>query len=412
MARIVVVIAALFVATACASRTAEDSLDTTVATPTSVPSNTTVGDVQATTTTSTETGTSTSLAISVPAEGPTFGDETGVLLLLDDGIDGVTAVDLDRRLAGRSVVEGQRAGDEQYSMVKVGKRLVVGWGEPHSVDLSTRVSTSLGPATIFIPAAEPDRVWMVDYPGGRIGQGDPHVWQVDVVTGEPLTETERIPSDLYPDIGTPGGLALQSDTGISLWDSESNEITPLEGNGPGFSHDVHTDDLAWCRGDCSQLLLTEVDSLTTKSFDPPHGYDMFLTSRFSPDGKVLAALVGRRGGDYVGEALWLLDRDTETISVRPDPTGHAEFLTWAPDGDQLFATSYSYRENRTVVWRYRLSDEEFSSIVLPFGGALSLVVIDNSFSDAYIGELIVDPSQCHAPGSYPSGRTGICTFEY
>jgi hypothetical protein len=34
-----------------------------------------------------------------------------LLLLFDDGIDGVTAVDPDRRLAGRGVIEGQRAGD-------------------------------------------------------------------------------------------------------------------------------------------------------------------------------------------------------------------------------------------------------------------------------------------------------------
>ena len=54
--------------------------------------------------------TSTSLVGSLPSEGPVFGEPTGVLLLFDDGIDGLTAVDLDRRLAGRSVVEGQRAG--------------------------------------------------------------------------------------------------------------------------------------------------------------------------------------------------------------------------------------------------------------------------------------------------------------
>lgn len=328
-----------------------------------------------------------------------------MLLLLDDGLTGLIAVDVDRRLAARTVVEGQRAGDEPYSMIKVGGRLVVGWAEPYSVDLATREGISLGGATVFVPAAEPNRVWMIDYPGGRIGQGDPLVWQVDVVSGEPVSEPTSLPVDLYPAIGIPGGLALQPESGISLWDSETGSFTRLVSNGFGSPHDVHGDDLIWCKDQCTQLVVTDTSNMESETFDPPTGYDMFLTSKVSPDGRTLAALVGRQGREfYQGEAIWLLDRDSKDTSLVSDPETHAEQLAWAPDGDQLFATSYSYRETRTAVWRYQVGDQEFSSVVLPFGGALSLVVVESTLADAYLGDELVDPGEC--PGA------GNCTFEF
>lgn len=400
-----IVVAVLCVGAACAPQGTPEPADTTAAATTV--SSTTTGDAVSTTATTkpTELGPPTTLETSVPAEGPAFGDETGVLLLLDDGIEGLTAVDLDRRRAGRSVVEGQRAGDEPYSMIEVGHRLVVGWAEPYSVDLATRQGLSLGAATIFVPAAEPDRVWMIDYPGGRIGQGDPLVWQVDVVSGEPVSEPTSLPRELYPDIGIPGGLALQTEGGLSLWGGETGRFTHLASNGPGFTHDVHGDDLVWCRDRCTELVVTDTATLEEETFDPPTGYDMFLTSRVSPGGRMLAALVGRQGRDFhEGEAIWLLDRDNREAFVVTDPASHADHLAWAPDGDQVFATSNSYLQTHTAVWRYQVSDQRFSAVVLPFGGALSLVVVESSLADAYFGDELVDPAECT--------RGGNCTFEF
>lgn len=398
--------AVLVVGVACTAPVTGEPVNTSAATTAvSVPSSTTASVAPTTAATnSTESGATTTLAISVPEEGPVFGEETGMLLLLDDGIEGLTAVDLDRRLAARSVVEGQRAGDEPYSMIKVGDRLVVGWAEPYSVDLVTREGISLGGATIFVPAAEPNRVWMIDYPGGRIGQGDPLVWQVDVVSGERVSEPTSLPRELYPAMGIPGGLALQTEGGISLWGGETGSFTHLAANGFGSPHDVHSDDLVWCRDRCTQLVVTDTSNMESETFDPPSGYDMFLTSKVSPDGRTLAALVGRQGREfYEGEAIWLLDRDTNETIVVSDPQTHVEELAWAPDGDQLFATSYSYLQTRTAVWRYKISDQEFSAVVLPFGGAISLVVVESSVADAYVGDELVDPAEC--------SRAGDCTFE-
>jgi hypothetical protein len=355
--------------------------------------------------------TTTTLGVRLPAQGPIFGEETGVLLLLDDGIDGLTAVDPDRRLAGRSVVEGQRAGDEQYSMIRVGDKLVVGWGEPYAVDVATRQGMSLGVATVFAPAAEPGRVWMIDS-GARIGSQEQEVWQVDVSTGEALQDPVPLAAEGGAQTGIQGGLAFQTDTGLNLWKMDTGQTVPLESSGPGFVHDVYGEELIWCSDECVTLSVTNTSTLETQEYEPPGGYQLFsYETRISPSGRYLAALVGLEGS-FEGNGIWILDRDTGDTTLVSDPETYVEYLTWAPDGDQLFATSWSYGQAHTVVWRYRVSDQEFTAVVLPFGGALSPVVVDSSVVDAYFAGEPVEPSLCRTPQGQPSGRSGICTFEY
>ena len=50
------------------------------------------------------------------------------------------------------------------------------------------------------------------------------------------------------------------------------------------------------------------------------------------------------------------------------------------------------------------------SAVLPFGGALSLVVVDDSVIDAYIGDEPTDMSECVTRQGQP--KSGMCTFGY
>jgi hypothetical protein len=355
--------------------------------------------------------TSTSLAARLPAEGPLFGEPTGILLLLDDGIDGLTTVDLDRRLAGRSVVEGQRAGDETYSTIRVGNKLVVGWAEPHAVDILTRQAVSLGHATVFVPAAETNRVWMVDS-GSSIGQRQTEVWQVDVATGQALQEPIPLEAEGGPEIGILNGLALQTEEGMSLWHMQSNEVTALEADGPGFAHDSHGDQLVWCSSDCTELSLTNTSLQDNEHLDLPAPYETVVgRSQISPNGRYLAALLGD-AGEGVGRAIWILDRESGASYLVYDNETAVDFLTWSPDGDQLFATSYSYGGSSTVVWRYQVSDQQFDSVVLPFGGAMTPVAVDDSVAGAYITDETAEASECRAPTMGPSGRTGICTFEF
>lgn len=396
----------LVLAVACSATDIDQGLSAPESEPTTTPTQPSIPSAVAT------ASTMTTLAVSLPAGGPIFGEETGVLLLFDDGIDGVTAVDPDRRLAGRSVVEGQRAEDEPFSMIRIGDKLVVGWSRIHAIDIATREAISLGLATIFVPAAEPDRVWMINYPDGFIGGGDPEVWQVNV-SGEQITEPLTLLEDGYPDMGVLGGLALQTEGGLELWNASSGQITPLEGEGTGFVSDVSAESLLWCIGVCSRLIVTDTIALTSEEFDPPEGYARFIGqrfARFSPDGRYLAAIVGSTDSAS-GEAVWILDLESGDSTVILEPNTSVDFLAWAPDGDQLFASSNSYSQALTVVWRYRLSDPGFTAVVLPFGGAMTPVVVDVAVAVAYIGDEL-SPDLCPAPQGQPSGRTDICSFKF
>ena len=355
----------------------------------------------------------TSLPPVLPSEGPLFGVETGVVLLFDDGIDGVLAIDPDKRLAARSVVEGQRAGDEPYSMVRVGDSLVVGWSEIFALDIATREPTSLGLATIFVPAAEPDRVWMIDWSGGRIGTGTLQVWQV-TATGERVTEPASLDVDGSPAFGIPGGLAIGHDQGLILWNAESGETSVLEGAGHGRVVDVAANEILWCTGDCTELHLTTLATLETQTYPVPRGFETFRVGfgapdAFSPDGLTLAVIVQSRVQPE--RAIWILDRRTGEARVVSGVGGVVDYLAWAPDGRQLFATSWPHGF-RTIVWRYDLVLGQLQGAVLPFGGGLAAVVIDTANAGAYFGDELTDEARCRAPSVQPSGRTGICTFGY
>jgi hypothetical protein len=324
-----------------------------------------------------------------------------VTLLFDDGIDGLTALYPDDRLVARSVVKGQRAGDEPYSMIRVADRLVVGWGEPYAVDIVSREARSLGLATIFVPAAEAGRVWLIDY-GERIGAHTPRVWQVDVTSGEVFGDPVEV-NEGYPMIGIPDGLAMQTDSGLVLWTMDGGVVRSLEAGSPAWAHDASGDVLVWCDAYCDELQLTDPSTLATERHRPPTGYDTFRSARLSPSGDYLAALVGGRE-EYTGAAIWLLNRRTGDITVVADPETRVDFLAWTPASDQLFASSSSYRRDRTVIWRYDLTAKEFRAVVLPFGGAMSPVIVDASLATASFGDQLVEPSECRAPGAAAAGH--------
>lgn len=353
--------------------------------------------------------------VSIPASGPTFAEDTGMVMLFDDGLEGLTAFDPDRRLVARSAVDGQRPGDEPYSMTRIGNALVVGWSEIYAVDIPTREPTLLGEATIYVPAAEDDRVWLLDYPSGRI-TGRPRVWQVDLA-GQPLTEPVETPLDGFPLIGIPGGLAVQTNSGLTLWNLEGGTMDVLAGEGPGFVLDSAGNELVWCSGGCTELVITNTSTLESERFTPPTGYDRFWPTHVSPSpqgagpgGRWLAALVGSSTADD-GEALWLLDRESGETTVMSDPATTVTYVAWAPGGDQVFASSYSYGLAETTVWRYDLTDARFSAVVVPFGGAIAPVVIDGSHRDAYIGDPDLEGG-CGPSVGASQGRSDLCTFGF
>ncbi len=249
--------------------------------------------------------------VNTPPAAGVFPDASNTVLVLDDGYDGVTLVDLDRRVAVRRVVEGQRAGDQPYRLGRAGDRLIVGWDEIYAAPLAGGASKLLGHATIWVPAAEPGRIWTVDWPGGRIGLGNPTTRLLDL-TGRVLLEASFDPAIGFPAIGIPGGLAFETQEGVALWDAATNQVTARAGSCATvstFVSDSHGDLLAWCETECDLFHVTRLapSGPVDHPILPPHGTTFDArNARFSPDGRLLATTGGG----------WITIVDSETGAPR------------------------------------------------------------------------------------------------
>lgn len=189
--------------------------------------------------------------ITTPASPMLFASPTNVVLLFSDGIDGATAIDPDRMLAGRRVIEGERAGDQTFRLTLVDDHLVVGWGEIYAEPLDGGPSNKIADATIYIPAAEPRQVWTFTWAGGRIGGGEVTLRRVDLA-GRTTYETKNFDAQRYePLLGVPGGLAVRTPTGIAVWDAETESVGSDVGSGPVTSVSSDGRHLAWCDETCA-----------------------------------------------------------------------------------------------------------------------------------------------------------------
>ncbi len=333
-----------------------------------------------------------------------------MVLLFDDGIDGVLALDPDGRVGSRRAIEGQVAGDQPYRIARAGDTLVVGWGSIYASDIHTGVSTLLGSATIYIPAAEADRIWLVDWPGGLIGQGIPTAWQVDTA-GNPLTEPTELDVYGYPTIGIPGGLALDTDDGIRLWYPGEGTIDVGLGDASALVTDVNGDQVAYCpNAACTEMHITNLNTRETVKIFPTEAFDTWAfggrSARFSPDGTQLALTTER------GIVLARTQTGVATTITDDLTSGQSLYVAWSPDGTQLYAATYSYGHSQTTLARYDIETGAFASAQVPFGGTLHFVVLETNEAGTFLRDEDQSPSACPPVFGQPSGRVGVCGFRY
>ena len=340
----------------------------------------------------------------IPPTGPLFGDETGHVLLFDDGIDGVLALDPDARIGSRSVIDGQREGDQPYRMHRVADTLVVGWGTVYGTDLVTGESRLLGNATIFVPAAEPDRVWLIEWPGGSVGLGDPRVWQVDA-QGRQITEPISLGFDGMPTIGVPGGLALTTDVGIRLWYPEggvSDEVLGSDYAVVAASNETH---LAYCTTqECLEVEVLEFQSGERVTISHPDHRFYFIEAQFSPDGTLIALAVE--------DGVLVADVATGTADKIVLGGTPPRLTNWSPDGRMLFIGEFSYDETKNSLRMYDVETGATTDASVPFGGTLSFVVLTPDEAEPFLRDQDQPPSACPPVFGYPSGREGICGFRF
>jgi hypothetical protein len=357
----------------------------------------------------TETNDKRSRVISQPTSEGVFSEKTDAVLLTSDGIDGVTAIDLDHRIAGRRVIDGERAGDQSYRITVTGGHLVVGWGEIYAYPLSGGASKKIDDATEYIPAAESGEVWTINDDPPRNGTGNAIIHRV-TVTGDVTFSADSLDTRAaQPLLGVPGGLVVHTPEGIAVWDASTGTVGP--NLGPGLGPTVSNGrSLAWCVNTCTDVRV--VPLAHTGSPDPPHaalGYGQQLA--LSNDNQRLAYL-----RPAAADSNDLVIRDLATGADAVVTTGLPQYgsITWSSDGKQLFYSQYSYTQPSMIVGHYATDTHRWEQNQIAVGDAVGgLVVLSPSEARSFFNSTLVAPDACPgAGGSFPSGRKAVCSFRF
>lgn len=336
-----------------------------------------------------------------PVEG-VFSSPTNVVLLTSDGIDGVTAVDLDRRLAGRRVLDGERAGDQPVRLTLTGDHLVAGWGEINAAPLTGGPSRKIDDNTIFVPASEPGEVWTFTNEGSP---ADGALRRVRVDGTVTFSSTGIDPDTFWPILGVPGGVAGQTPDGIAVWDAETQTLGPVLGPGRASSVTSNGQLIAWCTGSCSS---THVVPLQREG--PPtarHAVPDPQTLALSPDGRSLAVL---RADDA---SLVVRDLATGTDSAVASGLALSGTLMWTPDSAQIFYANNNYQPSSMEIGRFVVADRSWELHTIPVLGGFGPIALTRQEARSFFGTELVAPDECPPVGAvYPSGRKGVCTFGF
>jgi hypothetical protein len=247
-------------------------------------------------------------------------------------------------------------------------------------------------------------VWLIRWTGDRIGAGTAHAWQVNT-DGVMLTEPAEITIEGYPDIGIPGGLAMQTDDGIWLWYPDEAADSAAFGDETATALDVSGDQLAFCPvSPCVEVHIINQATGRTQIIYREEGFADH--ARFSPDGTYLA-LTTRNGlvlaSTQTGNAVDLIDDLTTDLPL---------YVEWSPDGTQLFVATYSYGQGQIMLARYDIETTDLDTAVVPFGGTLSFVVLTQDEASRYLIDDDQQPDACPPVSRMPSGREGICGFRF
>lgn len=341
-----------------------------------------------------------------PATQPLFAEKTGAVLLLSDGIDGVTAIDVDHRVAGRRVIEGERAGDQPFRITTTGDQLIVGWSEIYAMPLTRGPSRKIADATIYIPAAEPGQVWTITWEGGRTGAGASTVQRVTTHGKVTFSSTALDTTIAEPILGVPNGLVVQTPAGLAIWNAATSTIEPIRGSEP-FTASIASNgkSLAWCYNTCADLHVVTL----TQAGPATAAHAGMQQLALSNDGQRLAYL--RPAGDHSDLVVRDLTRGSE-ITVATGLAQHGS-VAWSADSRQLFYSEHAYGKSSMHLGRYTTTTGRWEYHDIHVGDAVSgLVVLPRADAQQFFTERLVQPAACPAGTMYPSGRHGICNFRF
>jgi hypothetical protein len=297
---------------------------------------------------------------------PVFSSTTGAVMLFDDGLSGVIAVDLDTGQAVRRPLDGEGTGDPPFRLTDGGTDLIVGAYDITAVPLGGSPSRRIDESTIYVPAAETGEVWTLEYPDGRIGPAPPAVRRVDLLGNVTVSGRTFDAWNHDPLLGVPGGMAVATDDGIGIWNATTGAITDHPGPARATAAVSNGHTLVWCPSDCAEPQMLELDATGPAT---PQTIYAGTKLAMSPDGTKVAFSNAAIGG------ISILDLTTSRTVEVATGTGPGATIQWTPDSSQVLVGTYAYQQDTTTIGRYDLATSTYELRTVDVGGGIGFIVL-------------------------------------
>ena len=210
-------------------------------------------------------------------------------VLVFDEAGGLLSFDVTTHVVRYDPIYGWKGGDPPFDSLRVDNDVVVGWGDVYAAPLSGAPAKKLGTG-VFVPAVEPGAVWLTSY--GKVQTRTERLVDMNgrVIVEGPAPIQSGSSSSVPAITGIPGGLVLQTPTGLDIWDARTARITRHLGTTAGSAAPAFGSLLAWCDQCNRSLELTDLASGITRSIALTlDGASLDLSHFvFSPDGTQLA----------------------------------------------------------------------------------------------------------------------------
>jgi hypothetical protein len=341
-----------------------------------------------------------------PTSSPAPVTPADVLVLDETG--GVVAVDLTRRIATRNPIDGWRPGDQPFVSRLVGGDIVVGWGDVHATPIVGGPSRLLGTG-VFVTATEPGAIWLTSYGKVQI----PTERLVDM-QGRALEEAP-VPSGVAL-VGVPGGLALQTSTGIDIWDARTGRITRHLGTTVGTAAPAHGSLLAWCDQCVDSFDLTDLTTGLTRRIPLEFADGSGVTNaEFSSDGSKLAIAVASPTSTASSPitAVAVIDVATATIVSRFETGRRYASFAWSSDGQRLYAAASDTGDAGELFVHDLRTDETRDLGPEPAGSGRITAVVTRADADGLLtGTTPGQAGACPAPIVSSDNTTRRCSYHY
>ena len=287
-------------------------------------------------------------------------------------------VDVDAERAEHLRVPDLSPGDAPHHIASIGDRVAL-WGrDVTSVPVdepSAPPETIARDGWIFIPAADPNHIWVGFLnPERRRDRALGELREIDA-QGNVITRGITPPGGAWPYAELSTGLLFQNlrDDEIGLWDpGDQRTVRTFSRREIGDMGPVSGDLLASGGESGEELILTDFATGEQRRIPAPRGRAFVVfEGAFSPDGATLAVPVkeaGRGGWSNSDRELALVSLEDGVTEIVPGslvPPGYV-FTVWSPDGGEVYLTGGGFRTTREII-AYRLGDDRARTLAVEVG---------------------------------------------